>query len=236
MTHFPDEVAFPFQRNYFAAVVLRFPAAMTDAALAYTVGECKRVLAPGGHLEVCTVDIDIFKAGTVTRRAVKALKTRVAQWDPEASLKPASDHVQHLLGRRGFDRVNRCVVKVPISTPSALIAGARAEDVAADADADADVDAAGPAREEALKDILEHGASAAAGRGDAEIGRTVSRVGRWWYSRCYEEGALRAGVSVASIWEEEGVLAECERLDSSLKVLLCYARKPEVDRRRTKSL
>lgn len=211
VAHFPGELAFPFSKNYFAAVVLRFPTATTEMALGKTISECKRVLAPGGHLELCTIDLDMLHMGTATRRAVRDLKTTVNAWDPSTNLKPASDHVQWLLGRRGFDRVNRCVVKVPVSAPARL---SEAEQTIA------------------LAELL----TDSTGRGDASIGRTVARVGRWWYSRCYEEGVLKTGMTERSVFEEEGVLAECERLGTTFKVLLCYARKPDVVRRRTRSL
>ena len=106
---------FPFPTSFFTTVVLRFPPAMSDAILKLMISECKRVLMPGGHLEFMVMDIDMVNMGPHTRRAVKALKVRMTQADPEVSLKPASDNIQNVLGRKGFEGLNRCVVGIPVA-------------------------------------------------------------------------------------------------------------------------
>ena len=80
--------------------------------------------------------------------------------------------------------------------------------------------------------------------GDESITKMVSRVGRWWYSRCYESQLLNNGNSAEgdgeengdSIWNDRALLRECEKNETGLKLLICYAQKPVVSKRRTISL
>ncbi|KAL8870463.1 MAG: hypothetical protein Q9174_003501, partial [Haloplaca sp. 1 TL-2023] len=68
---------FPFPNNYFSAAVFRFPAATTETAYYNAVSECKRVLRPGGFLEVSILDLDMVNMGNRCRRAVRGLKTKM---------------------------------------------------------------------------------------------------------------------------------------------------------------
>ena len=73
--------------------------------------------------------------------------------------------------------------------------------------------------------------------------RMVARVSRWWYSRCYESAVLARehGVGAAggaadlsaSIWADEELLGECERRGTTLRLMVCFAQKPECAVRRT---
>ena len=92
---------------------------------------------------------------------------------------------------------------------------------------------------------------------DAGITSMVARVGRWWYSRCYESATIAASLSAAAadaesggaassaggggggggggnkkvpttqLWNDRALLAECEERGTSLKLTVCYARVPE---------
>ena len=66
---------------------------------------------------------------------------------------------------------------------------------------------------------------------DESITRMVAKVGRWWYSRCYEGGS-----SSSSIWHDKALLAECEEWGTSLKLTVCYARVPVDGRGRVASI
>jgi hypothetical protein len=74
------------------------------------------------------------------------------------------------------------------------------------------------------------------------IADKVARVGRWWYSRCYEsiilpdsdgpDAALSSDILKNSIWRDENLIRECEELGTSFRMLIGYAQKPEVSLRR----
>ena len=204
---------FPFPKGFFTAVVFRFPVASPETAYTAAIRECKRVLRPGGYLELSILDIDMVNMGNRTRRAVRSLKVRMQQTDPAVSLQPLSDSFQRMLGRRGFEGLQRCIVDVPV-------AGHIASSTANSLDEEEE-------RERDLGEILKDDSS----RGDEDITKMVSKVGRWWYSRCYEVGN-RGG----SMWDEDGVLTECEKRETGLKLLICYAQKPEASKRRTASM
>ncbi|KAK3044011.1 hypothetical protein LTS18_002412, partial [Coniosporium uncinatum] len=106
--HHPSVSApFPFPRGFFAAVGFRFPKASSEAAYRAALSECKRVLRPGGYLEIAMLDIDMLNMGNRARRMVRELKMRMQAADKDICLKPVSDTIQRLLGRRGFENLNR---------------------------------------------------------------------------------------------------------------------------------
>lgn len=198
--------------------MVRFLAAMPESKLAYIIGECKRVLYPGGHVEISCLDLDLGNMGSRARRGVRELKTRLHTADASLCLKPASDTIQLLLGHRGFDNLNRCVVGVPV-------AGAISSSRDSSRD-ETDVDFA-----DLMKDQSPES--------DEGISKMVARVGRWWYSRSYETGGVLmpdGSVARKSIWQDKGLLKECERMRTTFKLLICYAQKPMIERRRTASV
>ncbi|KAL8699246.1 MAG: hypothetical protein Q9201_006112 [Fulgogasparrea decipioides] len=207
---------FPFPKGYFSAAVFRFPAATTENAYYNAVSEFKRVLRPGGYLEVSILDLDMVNMGNRVRRVVRELKTKMQVAQPNVSLKPVSDNIQKMLGRRGFEDLNRCMVTVPVA---GLVPDSRAGSL--------------DEKDLSLGDMLkDHSA-----QGDESITKMVSRVGRWWYTRCYEFGVSPDGEdSERSIWADRALLKECEKRETGLKLLICYAQKPTTPKRRTTSL
>ena len=206
---------FPFPKGFFAAVVYRFPIADSDAVLRSMVSECKRVLRPGGYLEVSTIDLDLSNMGTLSRRAVRSLKMQMRDRSPHILLKPISDHLQSLVGRRGFENLNRCIVGVP----AAGVIGSSRENSHDGEDVDFGRLASDNSKE-----------------GDNHITKMVAQVGRWWYTRCYEARLLPNGDSYPSMWSDRELLKECEELNTTFKLLICYAQKPSCAKRRTVSL
>ncbi len=206
---------FPFPKGFFAAVVLRFPAASSEDVYRNAISECKRVLRPGGYLEISVLDLDLMNMGTRTKRAVRSLKVRMQASEKSLSLKPLSDTILRLLGRRGFETVNRCMLGVPAA---GNVADSR----------EASIDESGQSLSDLLRDDSQEG--------DKGITKMVARVGRWWYSRCYEMDTLPSGDLSASIWHDRAVLRECEKKKTSFKLLICYAQKPLTPRRRTVSV
>ena len=206
---------FPFPKGFFTAAVFRFPIASTETTCFNAISECKRVLRPGGFLEMSILDIDMVNMGDRARRAVRTLKLKMQSMEPDISLKPASDNIQKMLGRRGFENLNRCMVNVPIAGHiSTSRAGSFDE------------------RDMSLGDMLKDSSQ----QGDEGITKMVAKVGRWWYSRCYETGVLPDGEKEKSIWADKLLLKECEKRETGLKLLICYAQKPSTPKRRTVSM
>jgi hypothetical protein len=239
---------FPFPTSFFTAVVLRFPPAMSDAILKLMLSECRRVLIPGGHLEFMVMDMDMVNMGPYTRRAVKDLKVRMTQADPDVSLKPASDNIQSVLGRKGFEGLNRCIVGIPVAgkvagsadsssssrsskesyPPKAIdavgtpAAGARAESTKRHHEQNTNF---------SLSDLIaDHSPTS-----DEKITKMVAKVGRYWFLRSFEAAVLPNGDLKKSIWADKKVLHECKTRGSGFKLLIAYAQKPLENRRRTVS-
>lgn len=206
---------FPFPKGFFTAAVFRFPVASSEAACYNAISECKRVLRPGGYLEMSILDLDMVNMGNRARRAVRMLKVRMQVADPEVSLKPASDNIQKMLGRRGFENLNRCMVNVPIA---GHISDSRAGSF--------------EEKDMSLGDMLKDSSQ----QGDEGISKMVAKVGRWWYTRCYEMGVLPHEDMERSIWADRALLRECEKRETGLKLLICFAQKPSTPKRRTVSM
>lgn len=206
---------FPFPKGFFTAAVFRFPVASSEDAYFNAISECKRVLRPGGFLEMSILDLDMMNMGNRARRAVRMLKVRMQTAEPEVSLKPVSDNVQKMLGRRGFENLSRCTVSVPVS---GSVSGSRAGSF--------------DEKDMSLGDMLKDPSQ----QGDESITKMVSKVGRWWYTRCYEMSVLPDDDVESSIWTDKALLRECEKRETGFKLLICYAQKPLAPRRRTVSM
>lgn len=209
-------VSFPFPQNTFHTVVFRFPAATSEFSLGRAISECKRVLRPGGFLEICVMDLDLDIMGPKTRRAVKGLKEKLQQGYPDVSLKPTSDYVQYLLGRYGLENLNRVMIGVPV----------------------AGVISSSPDRskdEGAVMKPAQLPKSSHARRN--EIFRTLApKVARWWYTQTYEQKILATSKGSKSIWDDQGLLKECKDKQAAFRLLICHAQKPVLNKRKTQSL
>jgi hypothetical protein len=214
--HHPSiDCPFPFPRGFFTAVVFRFPIISSEATYRMAICECKRVLRPGGYLEISVLDLDMMNMGNRARRALMGLKVQMQVAESSVSLKPMSDNIQRMLGRRGFENLNRCTLGVP---------------------------AAGSLSDSRPSSLDENSVSLTAllndqsQKGDEGITNMVAKVGRWWYTRCFEMGVLPDGDLSRSMWNDETLLRECEKRKTSFKLLICYAQKPLTPRRRTVSV
>lgn len=236
ITHASISAAFPFPKGFFTAVVFRFPTATNDEAYQACIFECKRVLRPGGHLEVTVLDLDLNCMGNRARKAVRGLKTRMQQQDSRVSLRNTSDYLLRIIGRRGFEEVQRCVVGVPsagriprsqdISSRSSQETnkhGWQRESVVSQEFSFADL----------LEDARANQMETDTRRNDEGITKTVAKVGRWWYSSCYERSLLPTD---HSIWNDQTLLRECQQQGTSFRLLICHAQKPTQTRRRTVSV
>jgi hypothetical protein len=173
--------------------------------------------------------------------------------DENVSLRNVSDEMMNLLGRKGFTECNRCFVGVPVAgtlpssnesttSPGKKRKGSTASSITRNKGAAAP--AKQPKPEVSFSELLNKHASTDST--DTTITDMVARVGRWWYSRCYEslvlpeageEGAAASGnLLESSIWRDESLINECEKRGTSFRLLIGYAQKPEVGVRRTVSV
>ncbi|KAI5924699.1 hypothetical protein F4810DRAFT_114147 [Camillea tinctor] len=192
---------FPFSSESFTLVVFRFPSATQESHYRNIISEACRVLKPGGYIELSILDVDLNNMGSQTRRAVRLLKERINAWNPNLNLSSAADLTLRLLGRKGFTDIKTCRVGVPVASSIARSGSNKKKD------------------ERSLAEMMNDKTE----MGDVNITKMVSKVGRWWYNRCYE---VPTGMS-KSIWSDRALLAECEEWGTSLKLMVCHARVPE---------
>ncbi|PYH49186.1 uncharacterized protein BP01DRAFT_72981 [Aspergillus saccharolyticus JOP 1030-1] len=246
----------PFPKGYFTVAVLRFPAACAESAQARLVSECKRVLRAGGYLEMSILDRDMVNMGNRTRRALRTLKERTFASDPSISLKPASDSVQKLLGQCGFDNLRRCMVRIPVagmivrtsasststasSDPSMLAATSSLSSNISPSTVSSATVYQRPHGEPSpndvdlsLGDLLSDPSPSPSN--DESIRKIVAKVGRWWYTRCYEIPVLPNGDVALSIWSDRKVIRECQQRGTGFRLWVAYAQKP-CEKRRTMSV
>jgi hypothetical protein len=204
---------FPFGPESFTSVVYRFPAVAPESHYRNIISEARRVLKPGGYLELSVLDLDLNNMGNRGRRAIRRLKERIHVQSPDISLGSTSDLVLRLLGKKGFTDIKTCRVGVPVASS---IAPTNAANGAADRKQK------GKIEERSLSEMMRDDGDVA----DENITKMVARVGRWWYSRCYET-AGKSGSASKSIWADRSLLTECEEWGTSFKLMVCYARVPD---------
>lgn len=197
---------FPFGPDSFTTVVFRFPSAAPESHYRNIISEAHRVLKPGGYVELSILDVDLNNMGNRSRRAVRRLKERINIQNPDICLSSTSDLLIRLLGRKGFMDIKTCRVGIPVA--SAITKSSQGgEGVKKKKD------------ERSLAEMMNDETE----MGDENITNMVARVGRWWYHRLYQSSM---GIN-GSIWNDRALLAECEELGTSLKLMVCHARIPE---------
>ncbi|KAI1191357.1 hypothetical protein F5B17DRAFT_307249 [Nemania serpens] len=193
---------FPFGPDSFTALVFRFPSAAPEAHYRNIISEAQRVLKPGGFIELSVLDIDLNNVGGRTRRSVRRLKERISAQNPDFNLGSTADIILRLLGKKGFVDIKSCRVGVPVASS---ITDTSSKDKKKD--------------ERSLAEMMNDNTEL----GDANITKMVSKVGRWWYNKCYEVPTHMG----SSIWHDRALLAECEEWGTSLKLMVCHAKIPE---------
>lgn len=200
---------FPFGPETFSTVVFRFPAAAPESHYRNIVAEARRVLKPGGYMELSILDVDLNNMGNRGRRAVRRLKEGIHTRNSEMNLASTADLMLRLLGRKKFADIKSCRVGVPVASSIAKGLGVGV--------------GKGKGREQrSLAEMMSDDSELA----DENIAKMVSKVARWWYARCYEGVAAPVGGARKGMWDG-GVLAECEQWGTSLKLMVCYARVPD---------
>lgn len=209
----------PFGTQSFTCVVYRFPTAAPESHYRNVINEARRVLKPGGYIELSILDVDMNNMGNNARRAVRRLKERMHTRAPNTSLASSSDLILRLLGRKGFSDIKTCRVGVPLATTSPGSSSSASSKTGTTASSATRKRSKRETR--SLADMM-----CAEGPGaDESITKMVAKVGRWWYDRCYESVALTGGEK--SMWQDHAILAECEEWRTSLKLMVCHARIPD---------
>ncbi|KAM3468542.1 hypothetical protein MY5147_007832 [Beauveria neobassiana] len=203
---------FPFAPQSFDSVVYRFPIAAPESHYRNIIAESRRVLKPGGYLELAILDLDLNNMGNRGRRTIRQLKEMIHEQSPATSLASAADILVKLLGRGGFLGIRAAKVGVPVASSI----------VQPRSSSGSFTKKPSPQAPLSLSDMMKENGPAA----DANITKMVTRVGRWWYTRCYENAA-GAKEGRKSIWDDKALLHECQELGTSLKLTVCCARAPD---------
>ncbi|CAK7208580.1 hypothetical protein SCUCBS95973_000150 [Sporothrix curviconia] len=217
----------PFGPELFTTVVFRFPAAAPEGYYKNIVNEARRILKPGGYLELSILDLDLNNMGPRTRRAIRRLKEQIHGHTPDMHLGSAADAILRLLGVRGFTDIKSCRVGIPVAS-SVSQPGKSA------ASPQADTKDTKPRKDQrSLAEMINDESPVA----DESITSTVARVGRWWHSRCYGDAALAPSLrqtpnttKSSDLWMDRALLTECEEWRTNLKLMVCYARVPDIKR------
>jgi len=131
------------------------------------------------------------------------------------SSKPVSDSIPVILSHRGFENLRRCVIGVPSYGDSIEI--------------DRNF-------KEKSSDVLEELPDDSSTDADKIILQMVAQVAKRWYASSYEMVSTASpGISAKTIWMEDKVMEECEKLGTRFKLFLCQAQKPKVAKRRATS-
>ncbi|SPN98781.1 uncharacterized protein DNG_01822 [Cephalotrichum gorgonifer] len=212
---------FPFGPSTFSTVVIRFPTAAPESHYRNLVSEARRVLKPGGYVELSILDLDLNNMGNRGRRTVRRLKERIHARNSDTSLASTADLMLRLLSRKNFADIKSCRVGVPVASSIERATGLKVDRASMSATGAGEK---GKAKEQrSLAEMMSDDSELA----DESIAKMVSKVGRWWYTRCYESVAAPAGgPSGKGIWDK-GLLGECEQWGTSLKLMVCHARVPE---------
>ncbi|KAF7937280.1 uncharacterized protein EAE98_001594 [Botrytis deweyae] len=234
---------FPFSSSTFSTVIFRFPSSLTTQVYNHILSESRRVLKPGGYIEITLLDLDMLNMGPRTRRAVRGLKTRLKNRDEGVVLGSLGDMILRGLGARGFGDVKSCRVGIPVVGVLERVRSGKEKEIE-------EVNRQkGKKEERSLAEMMKEESESA----DESITRMVAKVGRWWYGSCYEasllafetktkmendekEGGDPKGKETKSIFTDIKVLDECEKWNASFKLVVIHAQKPVVVRRRTNSV
>lgn len=214
---------FPFGSQSFTSVVYRFPSAVPESHYRNIVSEARRVLKPGGYMELSILDIDLNNMGNRGRRAVRQLKERVHIRSPNVSLASSSDLLLRLLGRKGFTDIKTCRLGVPVASALAPSESSTSGSSRTGSRSGPTRSTSGKAKRDtrSLAEIISDDGPIA----DESITKMVAKVGRWWYDRCYESVAPAPGGR--SMWSDPALLSECEEWRTTLKLMVCHARMPD---------
>ena len=185
------------------------------------------------------LDLDMLNMGNRGRRAVRGLKTRMQVADREVVLGSVSDVMLKAVGKRGFSGIKSCNVGVPVASAISPSSSLRSTQQGQSTSHEQK-----QSQELSLTDLLRSSSTsnpntsstANSEAADEAITKMVAKVGRFWYTRCYESLVMGTDGRGESIFEDRALLEECEKWNSSFKLVVAYAQKPVQGRRRTNSV
>jgi SAM-dependent methyltransferase len=233
----------PFPKDFFACVVLRFPTALRSTTHNFVLSEMKRVLRPDGYLEFNVLDLDLVNMGNRARRAVRGLKIQIQAANDDTSLCNVSDEIIGGLGRKGFSDCQTCIVGVPVAGKLYNAGSSSTEEIGKNISSSSEMSSKGTNTESSFSDLLNM--SPSNGSTTNSVPNMIAHVGRWWYSCCFETlvqpttddpAANSSHLLKNSIWKDEKLIKECEERGTTFKMLIGYAKKPNVGERRRVSV
>ncbi|KAG6009322.1 hypothetical protein E4U21_002629 [Claviceps maximensis] len=202
---------FPFTSQSFDGLVYRFPTVAPESHYRNILSEARRVLRPNGYIELSILDSDLNNMGNRGRRTIRRLKEKIRLQDPDMSFTSTADLILRLLGKLGFADIKVARVGVPVANSLAHSGTRRGKNKSE----------SGKKKDPpSLAEMMSDKSPAM----DENISKVVTRVGRWWYNRCYENAAGLG--QEKSIWDDRSLLSECEQYRTSLKLMVCCARAP----------
>ncbi|KAG6271509.1 hypothetical protein E4U49_003881 [Claviceps purpurea] len=207
---------FPFAAQTFDAVVYRFPAAAPESHHRNILREARRVLRPGGYIELSILDINFNDMGSRGQRTIRHLRAKIQLQNPAVHFRASTaDLITGLLGTVGYADIKTARIGIPV-TGSLLQTGSQtSKKIQSGLGKDNHVSGLAAELRRRDESLL----------ADDDVTKIVSRVGRWWYSRCYEDAAGLPHEK--SIWSDGSLLSECERFGTSMKLMVCSARAPD---------
>jgi hypothetical protein len=132
------------------------------------------------------------------------------------NLASTADLIVRQIGKAGFSNIRAARVGVPVASPiSKVNAGVHVSDEKIGTEKKT------KKSQPSLSEMMSDNSSTA----DESITKMVARVGRWWYTRCYETAI--DPTATATIWNDKQLLKECEQLGTSLKLMVCCGRAPD---------
>lgn len=236
--HTSFDTVFPFPVGFFNVVSLRFLPSSAYPSLPFILQQCQRVLAQGGYIEVAVLDADLVNMGNRAKRAVELNRgIMIREFEEVAAhstpgtvsclsastiaARPASERVLRLL-EKGFEDVNRCVVALPVMghIDGSISLGSM----------HGSIDHTHTLAVTKSAEVPEHEKGTAHKPIDAQnsdITDVVSKVGRYWYTRTYERVMTgEKGESMGrSMWNDKGLLRECSKKKTGMRMLIAYGRK-----------
>ncbi|KAG6027457.1 hypothetical protein E4U19_001992 [Claviceps sp. Clav32 group G5] len=208
---------FPFASQTFDAVVYRFPAVAPESHHRNILREARRVLRPGGYIELSILDFDFNGMGSRGQRTVRHLRAKIQLQNSAMNLRASTaDLITRLLGNVGYADIKLARIGIPVAG-SLLQTGSQTSTIKSGLGKDNNHVSGLAAELRARRDESP--------LADDDITKIVSRVGRWWYSRCYENAA--GFPQDKSIWNDRSLLSECEQFGTSMKLTVCSARAPD---------
>ena len=208
---------FPFDPQSFTAVIYRFPKAASSSHYIHILAQSRRVLKPGGYLEMSILDVDLNDMGSYGYQAVRQLKEQIFETAPETNLASTADLMVHQVRENGFSDIRALRIRIPVARS---IVRAHGDSKVREAKSFAEQSQKENYQSD-LSDTMSHPNS----KVDTRTAKMVGPVSCWWHARCY--GSASSLNVTTGIWSDKALLKECERMGTSFNLMLCCGRAPD---------